>query len=133
MKTIKEILPSIKINTILIDKEQNRYKVTDIFNYTIQVHTDKGNKYSFNTLDIKQMKLKINTMKQYKESKQPTNDLFIHIYRIAGKLKAEGLNTKNYTKKKAIQLTNNCVSPLFCTKLINNFSNHILIELKTYE
>ena len=72
-------------------------------------------------------------MKQYKESKQPTRELFIHIYRIAGKLKAEGLSTKNYTKKKAIQVTNNCVAPSFCTKLINNFSNHILIELKAYE
>ena len=133
MKTIKEIFSSIKINTILIDKEQNRYKVIDIFNYTIQVHTDKGNTYSFDTLDIKQMKLKINTMKQYKESKQPTRELFTYIYSIAGKLKAEGLNTKNYTKKKAIQAINNCVAPSFCTKLINNFSNHILIELKTYE
>ena len=72
-------------------------------------------------------------MKQYKESKQPTNDLFIHIYRIAGKLKAEGLNTKNYTKKKAIQATSNTVAPSFCTKLINKFSNHILTELKAYK
>lgn len=72
-------------------------------------------------------------MKQYKESKQPARDLFTYIYSIAGKLKAEGLNTKNYTKKKAIQVTSNCVSPSFCTKLINNFSNHILMELKTYE
>ena len=72
-------------------------------------------------------------MKQYKESKQPTRDLFIHIYRIAGLLKVEGLSTKNYTKKKAIQVTNNCVAPLFCSKLINNFSNHILTELKAYE
>lgn len=72
-------------------------------------------------------------MKQYKEKKQPTNELFIYIYSLSGKLKAEGLNTSNYTKTKAIELTKGCVLPLFCKRLINNYSNHILKELKTYE
>jgi hypothetical protein len=59
MKTIKESYPKIKVGTILINKEQNKYKVTHTFDYTIQVTTNNNNPYSFNTTDIKQMKLKI--------------------------------------------------------------------------
>ena len=59
MKTISETYPQIKVGTILINKEQNKYKVTHTFNYNIQVTTDNNNPHSFNTIDIKQMKLKI--------------------------------------------------------------------------
>jgi len=59
MKTISETYPQIKVGTILISNEQNKYKVTHTFNYTIQVTTDNNNPYSFNITDIKQMKLKI--------------------------------------------------------------------------
>ena len=58
MKTIKETYPQIKVGTILISNEQIKYKVTNIFNYTIQATTDNNSLYSFNTAEIKQMKLK---------------------------------------------------------------------------
>lgn len=58
MKTINETLPQIKVGTILISNEQIRYKVTNIFDYTIQATTDNDNLYSFNTAEIKEMKLK---------------------------------------------------------------------------
>jgi hypothetical protein len=59
MKTINETYPQIKVGTILISKEQIKYKVTHTFNYIIQVTTNNNNLYLFNTTDIKQMKLKI--------------------------------------------------------------------------
>ena len=59
MKTINETHPQIKAGTILISKEQIKYKVTQRFDYNIQVATDNNNPYLFNTTDIKQMKLKI--------------------------------------------------------------------------
>lgn len=59
MKTIKETYPQIKVGTILISKEQIKYKVTHTFDYNIQVTTDNNNPYLFNIKDIKQMKLKI--------------------------------------------------------------------------
>ena len=59
MKTIKEAYPNIKEESILIDKNKQEYKVTNIFVYTIQVSNDYENIYSFNTRDIKQMKLKV--------------------------------------------------------------------------
>jgi hypothetical protein len=59
MKTINETCPQIKVGTILIDEEQNKYKVTHTLDHTIQVTTNNNNPYSFNTTDIKQMKLKI--------------------------------------------------------------------------
>jgi hypothetical protein len=59
MKTINETYPQIKVGTILTSKEQIKYKVTHIFDHTIQVTTNNNNPYSFNTTDIKQMKLKI--------------------------------------------------------------------------
>ncbi len=59
MKTINKTHPQIKVGTILISKEQIKYKVTHTFDYTIQVTTDNNNPYLFNITDIKQMKLKI--------------------------------------------------------------------------
>lgn len=67
-------------------------------------------------------------MKQYKEN-EPTNDLYLYIYRIAGKLSAEGLTAENYTRKKAIDLVQNCVLPSFCEGLIKKYSNQIIINL----
>ena len=67
-------------------------------------------------------------MKTYKEN-DPTNDLYLYIYRIAGKLSAEGLNAKNYTKAKAIKLVQNCVLPSFCESIIKKYSNQIIINL----
>lgn len=67
-------------------------------------------------------------MKTYKE-KDPTNDLYLYIYRIAGKLSAEGLTAENYTRKKAIQLVQNCVLPSFCEGIIKKYSNQIIINL----
>ena len=58
MKTINETHPQIKVGTILISNEQIRYKVTNIFDYNIHATTDNNNLYSFNTAEIKQMKLK---------------------------------------------------------------------------
>lgn len=58
MKTINETHPQIKVGTILISKEQIKYIVTDIFDYTIHAITDNFNLYSFNTEEIKEMKLK---------------------------------------------------------------------------
>jgi hypothetical protein len=59
MKTINETYTQIKVEAILMSKEQIKYKVTHIFDYTIQVTTNNNNPYLFNTTDIKQMKLKI--------------------------------------------------------------------------
>ena len=67
-------------------------------------------------------------MKTYKES-EPTNDLYLYIYRIAGKLSAEGLTAENYTRKKAIKLVKNCVLPSFCEGIIKKYSNQIIINL----
>jgi len=59
MKTINETYPQIKVGTILKTQKQLKYKVTHTLDYTIQVITNNNNPYSFNTTDIKQMKLKI--------------------------------------------------------------------------
>jgi hypothetical protein len=67
-------------------------------------------------------------MKTYKEN-DPTNDLYIYIYRIAGKLSAEGLTAENYSKNKAIKLVQNCVLPSFCEGIIKKYSNQIIINL----
>jgi hypothetical protein len=67
-------------------------------------------------------------MKHYKEN-DPTNDLYIFIYRIAGKLSAEGLTAENYTRKKAIKLVQNCMDVSFCEGLIKKYSNQIIINL----
>jgi hypothetical protein len=67
-------------------------------------------------------------MKHYKEN-DPTNDLYIFIYRIAGKLSAEGLTAENYSKNKAIKLVQNCVLPSFCEGIIKKYSNQIIINL----
>ena len=40
-------------------------------------------------------------MKQYKEN-EPPRDMYIFIYRIAGKLSAEGLTAENYTQKRRL-------------------------------
>jgi hypothetical protein len=57
MKTIKETYPQIKVGTILISKEQIKYKVTHTFDYTIHATIDNNNLYSFNTAEIKHFKL----------------------------------------------------------------------------
>lgn len=67
-------------------------------------------------------------MKQYKEN-EPPRDMYIFIYRLANKFKAEGLTAENYTKKKAIQLVQNCVLPSFCAGIIKKYSNQIIINL----
>jgi hypothetical protein len=67
-------------------------------------------------------------MKTYKEN-DPTNDLYLYIYRIAGKLSAEGLTAENYSKNKAIKLVQNCVLPSFCEGIIKKYSNQIIINL----
>lgn len=58
MKTIKETNPNIKQNTLLIDKDQQVFKVIYVFKYIIQVEKENKNIFLFNTTDIKQMKLK---------------------------------------------------------------------------
>ena len=58
MKTIEETNPNIKQNTLLIDKDQQRFKVIHVFKYIIQVENENKNIFLFNTTDIKQMKLK---------------------------------------------------------------------------
>lgn len=67
-------------------------------------------------------------MKQYKEN-EPPRDMYIFIYRISGKLSAEGLTAENYTRKKAIDLVQNCVLPSFCEGIIKKYSNQIIINL----
>jgi hypothetical protein len=67
-------------------------------------------------------------MKHYKEN-EPTSDKYIFIYRIAGKLSAEGLTAENYSKNKAIKLVQNCVLPSFCEGIIKKYSNQIIINL----
>lgn len=67
-------------------------------------------------------------MSKYKET-SPTNDLYIYLYKIASKLKNEGVNKQNYTKKLACSKVDNVVSPTFCKKMINKYSNVIIKEL----
>lgn len=72
-------------------------------------------------------------MAKYKQKETPTNDLWLYIYRIAGKLKAENITSSNYTRTKAKSVTENVCAPVFVHKMIDKFSNEIISELKTYE
>ena len=68
-------------------------------------------------------------MKQYKETTNPPNDLFIFIYRIAERLNKQGVTQQTYTRKKAKELFINTFLPSFAFSTINKYSNHIIKQL----
>jgi hypothetical protein len=52
------------------------------------------------------------------------------VYKIAGKLLAEGLNPYDYTEEKAIEKIKNCVSPKVLEQVIKENSPLIIEEMK---
>lgn len=60
MKTIKEAYPNIKQGCTLTNKDKEEYKVTHIYEYTIQVTSIYNNIYLFTTNDIKHYKINKN-------------------------------------------------------------------------
>ena len=60
MKTIQEAYPAIKIGYTLTNKDKEEFKVTHIYEYTIQVTSIYNNTYLLTTPDIKHYKINKN-------------------------------------------------------------------------
>ena len=56
-----------------------------------------------------------------------------HIKLLAGKLIAEGMNSKTYTKAVAKEKTKSVVSPVYIHRLIDKYTPQIKAEMKKIE